>query len=81
MDLKQFVLSIASPLRQGLEYIYGAIPLSIRYGRVFRETYAFLQESQWWSREKLEEYQMRWSQKFGQVVKMYIVSESGTVRP
>jgi phenylacetate-CoA ligase len=26
---------------------------------VFRETYAFLQESQWWSREKLEEYQIQ----------------------
>ena len=34
------------------------IPLSIRYGKVFRETYAFLQESQWWSREQLEEYQL-----------------------
>jgi len=31
----------------------------MRYGRVFWETYNFLQESQWWSREKLEEYQMQ----------------------
>lgn len=47
------------PLKQGLKYIYGAIPLSIRYGKVFRQTYAFLQESQWRSREQLEEYQMQ----------------------
>ena len=39
-------------------YAYGVIPPSIRYGKVFRETYAFLQESQWWSREQLEEYQL-----------------------
>jgi phenylacetate-CoA ligase len=30
----------------------------MRLGKVFWETYNFLQESQWWSREKLEEYQM-----------------------
>jgi phenylacetate-CoA ligase len=34
------------------------IPVPIRYGKVFRETYAFLQESQWWSKEQLEEYQL-----------------------
>jgi len=45
--------------RQGLKYIYGAIPLRIRYGKVFWQTYNFLQESQWWSRKKLDEYQMQ----------------------
>ena len=39
-------------------YAYATIPLPIRYGKVFRETYAFLRESQWWSREQLEEYQL-----------------------
>ncbi len=29
------------------------------YLKTFRSTYAFLQKSQWWSREQLEEYQMR----------------------
>jgi len=51
--------SLPYPLKQGLKYVYGAIPLPIRYGKVFRETYAFLQESQWWSRERLEEYQLQ----------------------
>ena len=47
------------PTKQGLKYIYGAIPARFRYGKVFWDTYYFLQESQWWSREKLEEYQMQ----------------------
>ncbi|MCK4520283.1 phenylacetate--CoA ligase family protein [Candidatus Parcubacteria bacterium] len=38
--------------------MYGFIPPKIRLGEVFWETYNFLQKSQWWSREKLEEYQM-----------------------
>ena len=41
-----------------VRYAYATIPLSIRYGKVFRDTYAFLQESQWWSREQLQEYQL-----------------------
>ncbi len=59
MDLKKFAQHLPYPLKQPLRYIYGAIPPSIRYGKVFWETYNFLQESQWWSREKLEEYQMQ----------------------
>lgn len=47
------------PLKQGLKYVYSVIPLPIRYGKVFRDTYAFLQESQWWSKEQLEEYQLQ----------------------
>ena len=26
------------PIKQGLKYVYSAIPLPIRYGKVFRET-------------------------------------------
>ena len=58
-SIKRSVASLPYPLKQGLKYAYGAIPLSIRYGKVFRDTYAFLQESQWWSRERLEEYQLQ----------------------
>ncbi len=47
------------PAKQGLKYVYSAIPPRFRYGKVFWDTYNFLQESQWWSREKLEEYQMQ----------------------
>ncbi|MBE9594176.1 MAG: phenylacetate--CoA ligase family protein, partial [Proteobacteria bacterium] len=59
MNFKDLAKNLPYPLKQGLKYAYGAIPLSIRYGKVFRETYAFLQESQRWSREQLEEYQLQ----------------------
>jgi len=47
------------PAKQGLKYIYSAITTRVRYGKIFSDTYNFLQESQWWSREKLEQYQMQ----------------------
>ena len=58
MNLKDLAKNLPYPLKQGLKYVYGAISPPIRYGKVFRETYDFLQKSQWWSREQLEEYQL-----------------------
>jgi len=58
MDLEKVVKSLPYPLEQGIRYIYGAVPVPLRYGKTFRQMYAFLQESQWWSREQLEEYQL-----------------------
>ena len=45
-------------VQYAVRYTYGMIPVPIRYGKVFRDTYAFLQESPWWSKEQLEEYQL-----------------------
>lgn len=59
MNFKDLAKNLPYPLKQGLKYAYSAIPTPIRYGKVFRDTYAFLQESQWWSREQLEEYQLQ----------------------
>ncbi|NOR77123.1 MAG: phenylacetate--CoA ligase family protein, partial [Methanophagales archaeon] len=59
MNLKDLAKNLPYPLKPVLKYVYGAIPIHIRYGKVFRDTYAFLQESQWWSREQLEEYQLQ----------------------
>lgn len=59
MNLKDLAKNLPYPLKQSLKYVYGAIPLPIRYGKVFRESYKFLQESQWWSKEQLEEYQLQ----------------------
>lgn len=59
MYLKNLIKSLVYPLQQGVKYTYGVIPAPIRYGKIFREMHAFLQESQWWSMEKLEEYQMQ----------------------
>jgi len=47
------------PVKQGFKYIYSAIPPRFHYGHLFWETYNFLQESQWWSKEKLQKYQMQ----------------------
>lgn len=58
MDLKKIAKSLPYPLQKSIKYIYGAVPPRFRYGKVFWDTYNFLQESQWWSKEKLEEYQM-----------------------
>jgi phenylacetate-CoA ligase len=46
-------------VKQPIKYVYGLIPYEKILGKVFWDTYNFLQESQWWSKEKLEEYQMR----------------------
>ena len=56
--LNQFAAVFPGPLKQCLKYAYSAIPFDIRHGEAFRETYKFLQESQWWSCERLEEYQL-----------------------
>ena len=59
MNTKDLVKNLPYPLKQSLKYVYGAIPHPIRYGKVFRDTYAFLEQSQWWSKEQLEEYQLQ----------------------
>jgi phenylacetate-CoA ligase len=58
MSGREFIKKLPSPIKQTAAYIYGAIPLPIKYGKLFWEMHRFLQESQWWSKERLEEYQM-----------------------
>jgi len=59
MRIKKTLRKLPFPIRQSAKYIYRLIPTRLRYGKVFWKTYNFLQESQWWSKEKLEEYQMQ----------------------
>ncbi len=59
MNIKTAARRLPHPIKQGLKYIYGSIPSRLRYGKVFWDTYNFLQESQWWSKGKLEEYQIQ----------------------
>lgn len=40
------------------KFYYNFVPFSKRYGKVFNDTYNFLLESEKWSRQKLEEYQL-----------------------
>lgn len=58
MDIQNFVKKLPYPMQQVLKYIYRVVPLQVRYGNVFRNTYKFLQESQWWSKKELECYQL-----------------------
>lgn len=58
MNLRKIGRKIPHIIQQPLLYIYGLMPPSVRYGKVFWNTYNFLQKSQWWSKEKLEELQM-----------------------
>jgi phenylacetate-CoA ligase len=59
MILRGLLEKIPDPIKKQLKYIYGYIPSRRRYGKTFWNTYTFLQESQWWSQDKLEEYQMQ----------------------
>ncbi len=59
MTVKRLAQKLPYPIQRGLRHIYGFIPHRFRYSKAFWDTYNFLQESQWWSGQKLEEYQMR----------------------
>jgi len=59
MDIRKLPKKLPYPIKQRIKRIYGLIPIPIRYGGEFRKMCKFLQKSQWWSREKLEEYQMQ----------------------
>jgi phenylacetate-CoA ligase len=57
--MRNLIRKVPPWIKQPIKYAYGLIPYERRLGKVFWDTYNFLQESQWWSKEKLEEYQMR----------------------
>jgi len=59
MEIGNLTSKLPYSMRQSLKYLYGRIPHFIRYSRKFWRTYKFLQESQWWPKERLEEYQMQ----------------------
>ena len=59
MNLRSLAKSFPYPIQQTIRHIYGAVPTSIRLGKTFWEMYNFLQESQWWIKEKLEDYQIQ----------------------
>jgi len=56
--LKEIIKSSPNFIKKPAIYMYTSIPDYIKYGVVFRNKYKFLQQSQWWTKEKLEEYQM-----------------------
>jgi len=40
-------------------WVYSRLPMRIRYGKIYKEYRAFLEESQWWSCERLQEWQLQ----------------------
>lgn len=59
VKLKKIFNNLISPIQNPLRHIYGFLPVQIRYGKIFWETYNFLQQSQWWEKKKLDNYQMQ----------------------
>lgn len=59
MNIKNLKRKLPFPIKQSVKYLYGLVPPRIHYGKQFWDTYNFLQESQWWPKEKLEDYQMQ----------------------
>lgn len=57
--MRNLIRKVPPWIKKPIKYVYGLIPYEKRLGKVFWDTYNFLQESQWWSKEQLEEYQMR----------------------
>jgi len=53
------VEKIPKSLRRFVEYGYRTIPLPIREGKIFRNWKKFLDESQWWNKREIEEYQLQ----------------------
>lgn len=53
------VEKIPKSLRRFVEYGYRTIPLPIREGKIFRNWKKFLDESQWWNKSEIEEYQLQ----------------------
>ncbi len=58
MKRRELFNKLPGPVRRGVKSLYGYFPSRLRYGKDFRDTYAFLEESQWWSKERLQEYQL-----------------------
>ncbi|GAB6150666.1 phenylacetate--CoA ligase family protein [Clostridium novyi] len=55
--LKNIIKKSPMRIEKVCRTIYYMIPDYARCGKVFRNTYNFLDKSQWWSKEKLQEYQ------------------------
>lgn len=56
--LNEIIKSTPRFIQMPIRNIYGLLPDKIKYGKLFIDTYDFLQKSQWWSKEEHEEYQM-----------------------
>lgn len=58
MHWKAMVRKFPYWIKQGLKYIYSLVPFSFSYGKVFRDTYNLLCESEKWDEKDIEKYQI-----------------------
>jgi len=58
MSLRKTVKNFSPSIQKFIKHLYGLTPIRIRYGKDFWDTYNFLEKSQWWDKEKLEQYQI-----------------------
>jgi phenylacetate-CoA ligase len=56
--LKEIIKDSPKFIKKPAKIVYSYIPEYIRQGQIFRDKYNFLEESQYWPKQKLEEYQM-----------------------
>lgn len=57
--IRSLYYSLPLPAKNVIATAYGWNQRRIRYGRTYRESLSFLRESQYWSNEKLREYQQQ----------------------
>lgn len=58
MSIRAIAKKLPPSMWHKLNYVYSYVPPRFRYGKLFWGTYNLLNESQWWSKNKLTEYQM-----------------------
>lgn len=56
-DLRKLYHHIPETLRFPADYLYARIPEEIKYGEEYRRVKALLEQSQWWSEDRLIAYQ------------------------
>ncbi|MBA7509010.1 hypothetical protein ES705_00947 [subsurface metagenome] len=58
MKIKKIIKSLPYPIEKSIRYVYSLLPPRIRYGKTFWSTYNLLKESQYWTSNKIKDYQM-----------------------
>lgn len=58
MTLREAVKSLPHPMQRCVRRAYGIIPPQFRLGSDYRRMKAFLQEAQWWGRERIDSWQL-----------------------
>lgn len=58
MEIRQIYERMPGGLREGIAWLWGVIPPSVKYGKEYRRYSRLLHRSQWWSREEHARYEL-----------------------